>query len=73
VRARTVQEQALRQSVFVITGEPFYADGSGGQQLRLCFSARLPDAALRAARTIGAIVAEAMRHDQAAAPMARLV
>jgi DNA-binding transcriptional MocR family regulator len=61
LRARDVQEQALRQRVFVATGEPFYADGGGSRELRICFSARKPDVAAAAARILGACIAECTR------------
>jgi DNA-binding transcriptional MocR family regulator len=73
VSARAVQENALRESVFVITGEPFYTDGSGAHELRLCFSSRSPEAGARAARTIGESVALAAGPAQRPAPAARLV
>jgi hypothetical protein len=47
--------------VSLITGEAFYGDGSGVNELRLCFAARRPDVAARAARTIGASVASATK------------
>jgi DNA-binding transcriptional MocR family regulator len=73
VSARVVQEEALRHHVFLITGEPFYTDGSGDHELRLCFSARPPEVAARAARTIGDSLAFASGQDQRLAPAARLV
>lgn len=73
VRARVVQEEALRKSVFLITGEPFYTDGSGDHELRLCFSARPPEAAAKAARIIGESVAVASGAVDDLAPAARLV
>jgi hypothetical protein len=54
--------------VFIVTGEPFYTDGSGTHELRLCFSARPPDVAARAAVTLGRSLAAATK--QAATPEA---
>jgi 2-aminoadipate transaminase len=73
VRARAVQEHALRNSVSLITGEPFYGDGSGGHEVRLCFAARRPEVAALAARTIAASVAAATREAQTSATAVRLV
>ena len=61
VSARDVQQRALNDSVFIVTGEPFYADGGGSRELRLCFSAKPPEVAARAARTIAAAVVAAPR------------
>jgi DNA-binding transcriptional MocR family regulator len=57
--ARDVQEHALRESVFVVTGEPFYADGGGTRELRLCFTTKPPDVAAQAAGTIARSIARA--------------
>lgn len=71
--AREVQQQALAQSVFVVTGHPFYTDGGGDREIRLCFSARPPDIAAKAAKVIGECVAMAMDQRRPAEPLARLV
>jgi DNA-binding transcriptional MocR family regulator len=62
VSARVVQQRALRDGVFVITGEPFYTDGGGGRELRLCFSARSGDVLARAAKAVGRALASAATH-----------
>jgi len=59
--ASDVQARALERSVFVVTGEPFYADGGGTRELRLCFSARTPDAATAAAKVLGEVLHEALK------------
>jgi DNA-binding transcriptional MocR family regulator len=64
VSARDVQARALKQSVFVITGEPFYTDGGGASELRLCFSARTPEVGVTAARVIGDALGAATRNAQ---------
>jgi DNA-binding transcriptional MocR family regulator len=73
VSARLVQDRALRDSVFVVTGEPFYTDGGGAHELRLCFSSRPSETGARAARTIGQSVAFAMQCAHEPSPAARLV
>jgi 2-aminoadipate transaminase len=61
IRARTVQDRALRESVMVLTGEPFYVDRGGGHQLRLCYTSQPPGRALHAAKTVARSLAAA--HD----------
>jgi len=62
LRARTVQDRALRESVVVLTGEPFYVDRGGDHQLRLCYTAQPPGRALHAAKTVARSLAAAA-HD----------
>ena len=73
VSARDVQQRALNDAVFVVTGEPFYVDGGGTRELRLCFSARPPEVAARAARVIAASVIAATRQAARAEPLSRIV
>ena len=40
IRARAVQEHALRESVMVLTGDPFYVDQGGDHQLRICYTSQ---------------------------------
>ena len=40
IRARAVQEHALRESVMILTGEPFYVDQGGDHQLRICYTSQ---------------------------------
>jgi DNA-binding transcriptional MocR family regulator len=61
LRARTVQDRALRESVMVLTGEPFYVDRGGDHQLRLCYTSQPPGRALHAAKTVARSLAAA--HD----------
>jgi DNA-binding transcriptional MocR family regulator len=56
LNAKSVQQRALADSVFFVTGEPFYADGGGSHEIRLCFSARSPEVVAKAARVLAASV-----------------
>jgi 2-aminoadipate transaminase len=40
IDARAVQERALRESVMVLTGDPFYVDQGGDHQLRICYTSQ---------------------------------
>jgi DNA-binding transcriptional MocR family regulator len=73
VSARDVQQRALEEKVFVVTGEPFYADGGGTRELRLCFTARPPEASVRAARVIATALGEAARAVVHPEPISRIV
>lgn len=73
VSAVVVQEHALRDSVFLVTGQPFYADGGGGHEFRLCFSSRSLAIGTSAARIVGESVAFAMRQARDPSTLARLV
>jgi DNA-binding transcriptional MocR family regulator len=73
VNARDVQERALADSVFIVTGEPFYADGGGTRELRICFTTKPPDVAAQAARVVAASVVSAMRQAIRAEPISRIV
>jgi DNA-binding transcriptional MocR family regulator len=73
IAAREVQQRALAQSVFLVTGHPFYTDGGGDREIRLCFTARPTDVAARAAAVIGGCVAAAMEQGHRANPIGRLV
>ncbi len=70
VSARDVQERALNDSVFIVTGEPFYVDGGGARELRICFTTKPPEIAAQAARVIaderdcGDATGDARRADQ---------
>jgi DNA-binding transcriptional MocR family regulator len=61
VRASTVQDRALRESVMVLTGEPFYVDRAGDHQLRICYTSQPPGRAAQAAKTLARSLAAA--HD----------
>ena len=71
--ARDVQSRALNDSVFIVTGEPFYVDGGGTRELRICFTTKPPDVASQAARVIGNSVTAAMRAATRAEPISRIV
>jgi DNA-binding transcriptional MocR family regulator len=73
VSARDVQQRALEEKVFVVTGEPFYADGGGTRELRLCFTARPTEASVRAARVIATALGDAARAVVHPEPISRIV
>jgi len=73
VQACDVQRHAFTESVMLVTGEPFYVDGAGTRELRLCFSAQPADVGARAAQVIGRAIAAAAREAATAAPLARIV
>jgi DNA-binding transcriptional MocR family regulator len=73
VSARDVQERALNESVFIVTGEPFYADGGGTRELRICFTTKPVDVVAQAARVVAASVISAMRQATRAEPISRIV
>ena len=72
IRARAVQEHAARESVILVSGEPFYVDQGGAHQLRICYTSQPPARAPRAAHIIGRAIAAAARETEEA-PIARLV
>jgi DNA-binding transcriptional MocR family regulator len=72
IRARAVQERAARDSVMLVTGEPFYVDQGGAHQLRICYTSQPSDRAPRAAQIIARAIAAAEREADDA-PIARLV
>src|SRR4051812_18509164 len=67
IRARAVQDRALAESVMVLTGEPFYVDQGGDQQLRICYTSQPADRAPHIAKTLARSLAAAAR-DRAAPP-----
>ena len=71
--AQAVQRRALSQSVFIVTGEPFYADGGGRHQLRLCFTTRPPELGARAAKIVAESVVAVGRQPERAQPASRIV
>ena len=68
-----VQQRALAGGVAIVTGEPFYVDGGGTREIRICFTNRVVDVGIRAARTIAAAVAGATRLSNRAEPLGRIV
>ena len=73
VRARAVQEHAMRESVMIVTGEPFYVDQGGAHQLRLCYTAQPAARAGRLAQTLARSLAAAARDGVEAPATVRLV
>jgi DNA-binding transcriptional MocR family regulator len=73
VRARVVQESALRESVMVLTGHPFYVDQGGDHQLRICYTAQPPARAAQAARVLARSIASAAKDGNEAPAIVRLV
>ena len=61
VRARAVQQQAMRESVVFLTGEPFYVDRGGTQEIRVCFTSQPADRAEDGARALARAIATAAR------------
>ena len=73
VRARVVQEHALRESVMILPGEPFYVDQGGGQRLRLCYTSAPVPLAGRLAQTLARSVAAAAQEGVEAPAAVRLI
>jgi DNA-binding transcriptional MocR family regulator len=73
VRARAVQEHAAREAVIVVTGEPFYVDQGGANELRICYTSQPAARAVRAAQTLARSLAAAAREASEAPAMVRLV
>jgi len=61
IRARAVQERALKESVMVLTGEPFYVDQGGDHQLRICYTSQPATLAVPIAETLARSLAAAAR------------
>jgi DNA-binding transcriptional MocR family regulator len=59
IRASAVLDHARRESVMVVTGEPFYVDQGGAHQLRICYTSEPPARAEKAARTLARAIASA--------------
>lgn len=73
VHARDVQQRALNDGVAIVTGEPFYGDGNGARELRVCFSSRPMDAGARGARIIADSIATVLAHAERSEPISRIV
>jgi DNA-binding transcriptional MocR family regulator len=73
IHARAVQDRALRESVMVLTGEPFYVDQGGDRHVRICYTSRPAGDAVRAAQVLARALAGAARDDREAAPIVRVV
>jgi len=73
VRARAVQEWARRDSVMVLTGEPFFVDRGGDHQLRICFTSQPSGRAVQAANTLARSIASAAEEPADAGANVRVV
>ena len=73
IRAQGVQERALRESVMILTGEPFYVDQGGDHQLRICYTSQPASRAVAVARTLARSLAAAARDGAAASASVRMV
>jgi 2-aminoadipate transaminase len=73
VRGRIVQEHAMRQSVMIVTGEPFYVDQAGSSQIRICFTSQPAERAGFAARTLASSLAAAADDAESGAGRVRVV
>src|SRR5262249_37605290 len=73
IRARAVQDAALRESVMILTGDPFYVDRGGDHQLRICYTAQPAARAPQAAKTLARSLAAAARENAAQLASVRVV
>src|SRR5262249_8344203 len=64
-RARAVRDHALRESVMILTGEPFYVDQGGDHQLRLCYTAQPAARAVASAKVLARSIAAAAQASDA--------
>jgi DNA-binding transcriptional MocR family regulator len=67
VRAAAVRDHARRESVELVTGEPFYVDQGGTHQLRICFTSEPTARAEKAARVLARSLAAAEREPSSTA------
>jgi DNA-binding transcriptional MocR family regulator len=61
IRARAVQDHARRESVMVLTGDPFYVDQGGDHQLRICYTSQPASRAVQIAQTLARSLTAAAR------------
>ena len=73
VRARTVQDLALRESVMVLTGNPFYVDQGGDHQLRVCYTSQPSGRSAQAAKTLARSIVSAAEEPADARASVRVV
>ena len=73
ILARAVQSHAKRESVVVVSGEPFYVDQGGAHQLRICYTSQPAHRAARAAQTLARSIAAAARDMPDRSEIVRLV
>ena len=73
IRARAVQDRALRESVMVLTGDPFYVDQGGDHQLRICYTSQPAGRAVQVAKTLARSLAAVSRGGRSAPAPVRMV
>jgi DNA-binding transcriptional MocR family regulator len=73
IRARAVQDRALRESVMILTGEPFYVDQGGDHQLRICYTSQPASRAVQIAKILARSLAGAARDGSDPPAAVRLV
>jgi len=73
IRARAVQDHALRESVMVLTGDPFYVDQGGDHQLRICYTSQPATRAVQIAKTLARSLAAAAKEGAIAPAAVRMV
>ena len=73
IRARAVQDHALRESVMVLTGDPFYVDQGGDHQLRICYTSQPASRAAQIAQTLARSLAAAAREGTDSPAAVRMV
>ena len=66
VRAAAVRDHARRESVELVTGEPFFVDQGGTHQLRICFTSEPTVRAEKEARTLARAIDTAGRESSSA-------
>jgi DNA-binding transcriptional MocR family regulator len=52
VRAKSVQQETMKDGVVFVPGDPFYVDRGGAHELRLCYTAQPSERAVQAARSL---------------------
>jgi len=72
IRARAVQDLALRESVMILTGDPFYVDQGGDHQIRICYTSQPAGRAAQVAQVLARSLGAA-RDRGAPPPAVRLV
>jgi DNA-binding transcriptional MocR family regulator len=60
--ARAAVASAERDGLALMTGEPFYPDGGGTQELRVCFTTQTPERIAAVGPALGRAIAEAHQH-----------
>jgi len=73
IRARAVQDRALRESVMVLTGDPFYVDQGGDHQLRICYTSQPVSRAVHVAKILARSLAAVAREEREPPATVRMV